>query len=268
MKSSIKKVILILLLSIFVFNFKMLSPEAKTLGQTLYVQNDGYINQGIGIKNLIAKDLGVNKNAITLESNITITYDENKIATYKTSYENSGSGLNVSDITLRVKVTADQLKKMPNKLDSISAQVKYSYNNKVDTALIYITVKLSDNGDSNKNVCCKLPSGNYKTATGSCGRNQTVESSFCSSNNNKNNSDVESCYQVKISNVTTYKWMKASEAAESGKYRQTDTSKSATTRNACEKLNESLPATTVDTETGEVVSQANSSSSYGKKCLY
>lgn len=264
MKSSIKKVILILLLSIFVFNFKMLSPEAKTLGQTLYVQNDGYINQGIGIKNLIAKDLGVNKNAITLESNITITYDENKIATYKTSYENSGSGLNVSDITLRVKVTADQLKKMPNKLDSISAQVKYSYNNKVDTALIYITVKLSDNGDSNKNVCCKLPSGNYKTATGSCGRNQTVESSFCSSNNNKNNSDVESCYQVKISNVTTYKWMKASEAAESGKYRQTDTSKSATTRNACEKLNESLPATTVDTETGEVVSQANSSSSYGK----
>lgn len=264
MKSSIKKVILILLLSIFVFNFKMLSPEAKTLGQTLYVQNDGYINQGIGIKNLIAKDLGVNKNAITLESNIAITYDENKIATYKTSYENSGSGLNVSDITLRVKVTADQLKKMPNKLDSISAQVKYSYNNKVDTALIYITVKLSDNGDSNKNVCCKLPSGNYKAATGSCGRNQTVESSFCSSNNNKNNSDVESCYQVKISNVTTYKWMKASEAAESGKYRQTDTSKSATTRNACEKLNESLPATTVDTETGEVVSQANSSSSYGK----
>ena len=85
MKSSIKKVILILLLSIFVFNFKMLSPEAKTLGQTLYVQNDGYINQGIGIKNLIAKDLGVNKNAITLESNIAITYDENKIATYKTS---------------------------------------------------------------------------------------------------------------------------------------------------------------------------------------
>ena len=41
MKSSIKKVILILLLSIFAFNFKMLSPEAKTLGQTLYVQNDG-----------------------------------------------------------------------------------------------------------------------------------------------------------------------------------------------------------------------------------
>lgn len=266
MKSSIKKVILILLLSIFAFNFKMLSPEAKTLGQTLYVQNDGYINQGIGIKNLIAKDLGVNKNAITLESNITITYDENKIATYKTSYENSGSGLNVSDITLRVKVTADQLKKMPNKLDSISAQVKYSYNNKVDTALIYITVKLSDNGDSNKNVCCKLPSGNYKTATGGCGRNQTVESSFCSSNNDQSssNNDIESCYQVKINNVTTYKWMKASEAAESSKYRQTDTSKSATTRNACEKLNEPLPATTVDTETGEVISQANSSSSYGK----
>lgn len=264
MKSSIKKVILILLLSIFAFNFKMLSPEAKTLGQTLYVQNDGYINQGIGIKNLIAKDLGVNKNAITLESNITITYDENKIATYKTSYENSGSGLNVSDITLRVKVTANQLKQTRNKLDAISASVKYKYNNVIDTALIYITVKLSDNGDSNKNVCCKLPSGNYKTATGSCGRNQKVESSFCSSNNNKNNSDVESCYQVKISNVTTYKWMKASEASESSKYRQTDTSKAATTRNACEKLNESLPATTVDTETGEVVSQANSSSSYGK----
>lgn len=265
MKSSIKKVILILLLSIFAFNFKMLSPEAKIIGQTLYVQNDGYINQGIGIKNLIAKDLRVNKNAITLESNITITYDENKIATYKTSYENSGSGLNVSaDITLRVKVTANQLKQTRNKLDAISASVKYKYNNVIDTALIYITVKLSDNGDSNKNVCCKLPSGNYKAATGSCGRNQTVESSFCSSNNNKNNSDVESCYQVKISNVTTYKWMKASEASESSKYRQTDTSKAATTRNACEKLNESLPATTVDTETGEVVSQANSSSAYGK----
>ncbi len=264
MKSSIKKVILILLLSIFAFNFKMLSPEAKTLGQTLYVQNDGYINQGIGIKNLIAKDLGVNKNAITLESNITITYDENKIATYKTSYENSGSGLNVSDITLRVKVTANQLKQTRNKLDAISASVKYKYNNVIDTALIYITVKLSDNGDSNKNVCCKLPSGNYKTATGSCGRNQKVESSFCSSNNNKNNSDVESCYQIKTTNVTTYKWMKASEASESSKYRQTDTSKAATTRNACEKLNTPLAATTVDTETGEVVSQANSSSTYGK----
>lgn len=264
MKSSIKKTVLILLLSIFAFTFKTVSLEAKTVGDTIYINSNGYINKNISIKNLIAKDIKANVNSISIESNFAVTYDENKISSYTISYEDNDSGLKISDINLKVKVTANQLKQTRNKLDIISASVKYKYNNVIDTALIYITVKLIDNDNSNKSVCCKLPSGSYKNATGSCGRNQTVESGFCSSNNNQSNSDVESCYQIKTTNVTTYKWMKASEASESGKYRQTDTSKAATTRNACEKLNTPLAATTVDNDTGEVVSQANSSSSYGK----
>lgn len=260
MKSSIKKVIIICLFLIISFsfvNYDAVYALDSTISDNGGSSNKIYINKRItkadmantnygSVKQIIKKEKGLDVSSVEFQkymkgSNVNFAYARQTGTDYTIFFGKS----NLSTIT-----------------NGATNTLVFTYtlaDGSKGSANITISVDVS-----NDNVCCRVPGG-YKTASrNSCNINNIQSDTSKCGDTKQTTDDTEACYQVKITNVTTYKWMKASEAAESGKYRQTDTSKSATTRNACEKLNESLPATTVDTETGEVVSQANSSSSYGK----
>ncbi len=129
------------------------------------------------------------------------------------------------------------------------------------TASIFLSVDLV-----NENVCCLISSGKYATVSkNSCNSNRIQSDSSKCGGTTDTTDDVEACYERIDSNVSSYKWMKQSEAfASSNKYKITSNSSAGTDKKACAALNNGLQDTMVDTETGEVVNQTTSSSSYGK----
>ena len=268
MKSSIKKVIIICLFLIIGFGFidcNVVYAEDETgdvAGSLSSISITKKITKAdMNMSELVSTVIGMISNRTKVEkSKITLdgapTYSR---GAYNTAF--AVARKNGNDY----KIIFDQTKK--NSIQNgASNTLTFKYKINAGTASeVTRRVNITIVADvSNDNVCCRVPGGYKTTSKNSCNTSNIQSDTSKCGDTKQTKDDTEACYQVKISNVTTYKWMKASEAAESGKYRQTDTSKSATTRNACEKLNESLPATTVDTETGEVVSQANNSSTYGK----
>lgn len=120
---------------------------------------------------------------------------------------------------------------------------------------------------SNENVCCAVSRG-YKTVSkNSCNTSAIRDNSYCKTDSSTAPDDTEACYKKNVANTDVYEWKKASEVASNNSYKLANVDANGnqlTSESSCKRANLGLSQTTIDTETGEVVNQANSSSAYGK----
>ncbi len=264
MKSSIKKLLIISLFFMIGFGFidcnvvyaeDVTGDVAGSLSATVINQNVTKTDTGItgSVKSMIASKIGVNKSDITLVG--TPNYSR---GTYNEAFAVAKTSGNDYRIVL-VKAKMNQVKNGTTNTIKISYKVKDGTTRKAN---IIITVVAS-----NENVCCAVSSG-YKTVSkNSCNTSAIRDNSYCKTDSSTAPDDTEACYKKNVANTDVYEWKKASEVASNNSYKRANTDangKQLTNKSSCENANLGLSQTTIDNETGEVVSQANSSSSYGK----
>lgn len=102
---------------------------------------------------------------------------------------------------------------------------------------------ISTSSDSaTSSVCCKLPSGSYKTYSGSsCGRNQKVDNSFCkakqdNSSSSSSTEETPACYQSSSTNIRIW----GTESAAKSKFGNTKVTKTDISQSECTKNNATI----------------------------
>lgn len=123
---------------------------------------------------------------------------------------------------------------------------------------------ISHSSDSAKtSICCKLPSGSYKTYSGtSCGRYEKVDNSFCSSSTETPAQETPACYQYSNGLKAWGTETQVKNKANGLKYTQTSDSQSDCTRKNAEtkRANDAQEAANA---TGVIASGATSTTDYG-----
>lgn len=262
MKSSIKKLLIISLFFAIGFGFVdcnivyaedgIGSLSATIINQSVTDFNNSEITSSVRFK--IAAKVGVKTADITLVGAPTYSRGNNQAFAVAVAVAKESDYKIILD-----KTKADKVKSGSTNSITFSYKVKDGATRKAN---IIITI-----GTSSETVCCRVPGGYKTTSKNSCNTSNIQSDTSKCGDTKQTTDDTEACYKKNVSNADAYEWKKASDVASNNSYKlvtKDANGNQITNRSSCERANLGLSQTTIDSETGEVISQANSSSAYGK----